>query len=103
MLVDQETLTEIADYLTPLPTHIMVIRSRKGNTSYASGMWVPRTNLEPTYKAIVASPGVHPHEVGDTLVVAEHCGTEFTLSIDDDDFWITALHYKKEVYGCYES
>ena len=103
MLVDQETLTEIAEYITPLPNFILVIRERKTNTSYASGMWVPRTDLEPTYTAVVASPGTHPHEPGDTLVVNEHCGTEFVLSVDDDDFYITALNYDEEVFGCYES
>lgn len=101
--MDLETLTEIAEYITPLPKFILVVRERKSNYDYAFGVWVPRTNLEPTYKAVVASAGKHPHQPGDTLVVDEHCGTEFVLSVDDDDFPITALDYEKEVFGCYES
>jgi len=96
-------LAEIDEYITPLPDFILVIRERYSNTSYNSGMWVPRTDLEPTYKAIVVSAGSHPHQPGDTLVVAEHCGTEFVFGLDDDEFWITALKYEEEVYGCYES
>jgi hypothetical protein len=101
--MDLETLEEIAEYITPLPNFILVIRERKGNYDYKCDMWVPRTNLEPTYKAFVASAGIHPHLPGDGLVVDEHCGTEFVLSVDDDDYAITALDYEKEVFGSYES
>jgi co-chaperonin GroES (HSP10) len=102
MVLDQETLEDIQEFMTPLPEFILVVRERKGNTNYSFGIWVPRTNLEPTYRAKVVSPGKHPHQVGDTLLVNEHCGTDFTLTIDDQEIWVTALEYDTEVFGSYE-
>ena len=99
MLVDQELLTEIAEYLTPPPRYILVMRNRSGNNDYAKDMWVPRTDLEPTYTATVVSPGEHPHKIGDQLCVKEHCGSDLTLTIDGEEIWLTFLIYDEEVLG----
>ena len=100
MELDQETLTDISEYLCPLIEFILVVRHMESNTSYVNNIWVPRTDLEPTYLATVVAPGKHPHKIGDVLVVKEHCGTDFTLTIEDEgDIWITALIYEDEVVG----
>ncbi len=78
----------------PYPGYIIVYRQHMESHSQG-GVWVPRQDQEETCVATVVHPGTTNWKMGQHLIVADHCGTDFWW--DDGDMEFTILNQDTEV------